>query len=80
MEKQILPEFHLFPRLERAGKFIAGLLRPVSEAPLHTSDHYDPTHFTGASAMLDASLDNPVQDRLPFGWDSEGRYIDPSEY
>lgn len=24
--KNIMPDFHLFPRLERAGRFIAGLL------------------------------------------------------
>lgn len=67
----IMPELHLFPRLERAGAFLSGVWNAGRQVELCLSEHR-----RGASVMLDEALDN--QPELPFEeggrWGSCGEY------
>lgn len=70
MEKDpnIMPEFTLFPRLERVAGFIKRLVTFLpTDAPDYMSEHY-----RGGAAMLDRELyDNPNQLRLDYGRDEQ---------
>ena len=50
MEKEIFPKFDLFPRINRAAKYVSSILFNHN-VPLHNSSHYVREHFT----------DEPVQ-------------------
>lgn len=45
MEKEVFPQFNLFPRIERAAKFIRSIIFNTN-VPLHSSPHYVREHFT----------------------------------
>lgn len=47
---EVFPEFHLFPRIERAAQFVKSIVFNTN-VPLSASDHYTREHFT----------DEPVQ-------------------
>lgn len=54
IQPNIFPEINLFPRLERAGSWIAEHLSILpSRSQLHLSEH-----VRGAEAMLDQHLDD----------------------
>lgn len=59
MEKPIMPEFHLFPRLERVGQFIKGLVYQLPEQPLATHGDHVP------SWVEKPTVEPPVQPELP---------------
>lgn len=69
MEKNIMPEFHLFPRIERVIEVVGKVLMLG-----HVTEPCLTEHKRGAAEMLDEALDN--QPELDFGgrWDSEGNY------
>lgn len=55
VDKNPLPELHLFPRLERVGHFIKRLVSFLPEcAPDHMSNHYRPN--SGGGPALDRGL------------------------
>lgn len=68
-ERPVLPEIHLFPRLEKAGHFISGLFMQM--------------HYVGSSDHFrEHPLDTPIKPltSLPnqgsFSFDSEGCYLE----
>ena len=66
VDKNIMPEIELFPRLERVGHFIKRL---VTFLPLEAPDHMS-EHYRGGAALLDRELyDIPqeTQDQLDYG-------------
>lgn len=67
MEKNIMPEFHLFPRIERVGHVISRLVHFLPETPLASHGDHLPSE-RGAEAML--------YEQLQLKYDSEGTYMD----
>lgn len=48
--------------IDKAGEFLARVLAPIQDAPLHRSDHYDPTHFTEDGQIIEAQTPEPIVD------------------
>ena len=71
MEKNIMPEFHLFPRIERVIEVVGKVLMLG-----HVTEPCLSEHNRGASVMLDEALDN--QPELPF--EEGGRWTDMGRY
>jgi hypothetical protein len=69
MEQNPFPEIRILPTLKEVGSFIGRVLSPLPREG-YPSEYPKHPERRGVA----------IQDQLPFGYDSEGRYIDPAEY